>query len=405
MKPGLTLRWSALWPPAPMVAVFVIIYGILEAGLWAIEHAAGNLRSEISTMPEIRNIRLVILGGAAGVFALYRLWRFHPACNLGYAAWLKSSPWNPEKPLPLGPVHLVWQDAVTIGVLAGIAHWHAHVDPAMPAVVFGVTYLVAMTLLLLFTRTWMPCLVLGFLWPALSLPLLRGLPSLGIFAAIILVIWYGHRQSLRSFPWPRGGAAAADSPPPRPARSWLEIEIRIPVMSSAPAAQTSSLGWPAQWLSPKVGNAPVSAPTSLALSAVFGWWTYCAIVGLGFPPSAAGLLFFAVVAAILRLGIYCAGVVPCFNLWGRLASGRIIVPGFDQVFVTPLIVIFLATAGGVLVRHAGAWAPAITALVMGLLWFALLSGGPTMRAWVLTGQHRYRSPSRGAASKQLLRPI
>jgi hypothetical protein len=97
--------------------------------------------------------------------------------------------------------------------------------------------------------------------------------------------------------------------------------------------------------------------------------------------------------------------VPSFNLWGRFASGRIIVPGFDRVFVTPLTVIALATAGGVVVRHAGEWYPVVTACIVALLWFALLSGGPTMRAWVLTGQHRYRSPARLATNKQLLRPI
>jgi hypothetical protein len=42
---------------------------------------------------------------------------------------------------------------------------------------------------------------------------------------------------------------------------------------------------------------------------------------------------------------------------------------------------------------------------VGLIWFALLAGGPTMRKWILTGQHRYRSPTRLWTNKQLLRPI
>lgn len=405
MKPRLSFHSSTAWPPLGMVAVFAVAYGVLEAGLWIIEYAAGDLKGQISTMPEIMNIRAGILGTAAGVFALYRLGRFHPACNPGYAAWLKRSPWTPDKPLPLGPVHIVWQDAAVVGVLAGLAHWHAHVDPALPLIVFGAVYLAAMTLLLAFTRTWMPCLCLGFLWPALSLPAAKGLPTFGILGAILLVIWYGHRKSLRAFPWQRGGSGAADSMRLDRAKSWLEVDIRIPALNNVPSVQTSDLGWPFQWLSPKVGNAPIAASTSLALSALFGWWTYCAIVSLEIPPSAAALLFFAVMAALMRLGIYCSGVVPSFNLWGRFASGRIIVPGFDQVWVTPLVVIALATAGGVAVRHAGGWYPEVTAGVVALLWWALLSGGPTMRTWVLTGQHRYRSPARLGASKQFLRPI
>lgn len=405
MKPRLPFHSNAVWPPLGMVGLFAIAYGVLEAGLWIIEHAAAGLKGQITTMPEIANIRAGILGTAAGVFALYRLGRFHPFCNLGYAAWLKSSPWTPDKPLPLGPVHPVWQDAAVVGVLAGLAQWHAHVNPALPAIVFGVAYLAAMTLLLAFTRTWVPCLCLGFLWPALSLPDMKGLPTFGIFAAMILVLWYGHRKSLRAFPWQRGGSGSADSLRPDRAKSWLEVQISIQIASPTRSAQTPELGWPFQWLSPKLGNAPIAVSTSLALSTLFGWWTYCAIMSLKMPPSAAALLFFAVMAALMRLGIYCSGLVPSFNLWGRLVSGRIIVPGFDRVFVTPLTVIALATAGGVVVRHAGEWYPVVTACIVALLWFALLSGGPTMRAWVLTGQHRYRSPARLATSKQLLRPV
>ena len=71
----------------------------------------------------------------------------------------------------------------------------------------------------------------------------------------------------------------------------------------------------------------------------------------------------------------------------------------------PLVVLALAIAGGVAIRHSGSWYPVANASVVGLLWFTLLAGGPTMRKWILTGQHRYRSPARLGANKQLLRPI
>jgi len=404
MKQRLPFHSNAVWPPLGIVAVFAMAYGMLDAGLWIIERAASNLKGEISSMPEIMNIRSVILGMAAGFYALYRLWRFHPACNLGYAAWLKSSPWTSAKPLPLGPVHLVWQDAVVIGVLACLARWHAHIGPALPVIVFVMGYLIAMSLLLAFTRTWLPCLLLGFLWPAPMLPVMRGLPTAGALEAIVLVLWYGHRKSLRAFPWRRGGSDDADSGRPERAKSLLELEIRIDGLSKT-AARASSLGWPFQWLSPKVGSSPIASSTCIAVSALLGWWTYCAMVGLGMPSSPEAIQLFGVVAALLRVAIYCSGLEPSFNLWGRFGSGRIIVPGFDRVFVTPLIAIALTTAGGVIIRHAGSWYPVATAFVVALVCFALLSGGPAMRRWVLTGQHRYRSPARPGANKQLLRPI
>ena len=68
-------------------------------------------------------------------------------------------------------------------------------------------------------------------------------------------------------------------------------------------------------------------------------------------------------------------------------------------------VLALAIAGGVAIRHSDSWYPVVSACVVGLLWFTLLGGGPTMRKWILTGQRRYRSPARLGANKQLLRPI
>ena len=405
MKRLLPFGSNSVWPPLGLVAAFGIAYAMLDGGLWLIEHSAPSLNGQLAGMPEIMRIREIILGTAAGFYALYRLGRFHPACNSSYATWLKTSPWTPRKPLPLGPVHPVWQDAVVLGVITAFARWHAHVDPALPVIVFGLVYLAAMTLLLAVTRTWIPCLLLGFIWPAPSLPVLRGWPTVGIIAALVAVIWYGHWKSLRAFPWKR-----TEPNPPEPERvnqrqSGMDMQIRIDIPSNNSAARSAKLGWPFLRLSPKVECVPVSSSTSFFVSVLFGWWTYCAIVGLEIESSPAAILLFAMFAAVARFAMYCSGLGPSFNLWGRLASGRIIVPGFDHVVVTPLVVLALAIAGGVAVRHSGSWYPATSAFVVGLLCFALLAEGPTMRKWILTGQHRYRAPTRLGANKQLLRPI
>jgi hypothetical protein len=271
--------------------------------------------------------------------------------------------------------------------------------------VFGLVYLVAMTFLLAVTRTWLPCLLLGFIWPAPILPVMRGWPTIGIIAALVAVIWYGHRKSLHAFPWKRTELNPPESGRANQRKSIGEMEIRIDGLSNTPAVRTPNLGWPFLWLSPKIECNSVSTSTSFFVSTLIGWWIYCAIIGFEVPSSPAAILLFAAVAALVRFAIYCSGLGPSFNLWGRLASGRIIVPGFDQVAVTPLIALALTIAGGVAIRHSGSWYPATSACVVGLLCFALLAGGPTMRKWILTGQHRYRAPARLGANKQLLRPI
>src|SRR4029434_5072207 len=110
-------------------------------------------------------------------------------------------PWTAANPLPLGPVHLVWQDAAVLGVLAAVAKWHAQANPALPVIAFGSVYLAGFTLLLAYTRRWTHCALLGFLWPAFMLPIVKGpIAILGVLA-IIAVIWHGHWKSLRAFPW------------------------------------------------------------------------------------------------------------------------------------------------------------------------------------------------------------
>jgi hypothetical protein len=110
------------------------------------------------------------------------------------------------------------------------------------------------------------------------------------------------------------------------------------------------------------------------------------------------------VAAFIRVAVYCAGVAPSFNLWGRISTGRLIVPGFDKVFLTPLAVVLLAIIGGMVVKRSGSWYPEVEACLIALISYVLFSGGPTMRNWILTGQHRFRPPTRMNAKKQL-RPI
>ena len=130
MKRRFPFHSNTVWPSGWMIFFFAAIYGILESGLWLLGIATpGSL--DVSDVPDVKNIRTTILVIATIAYAFHRLWRFHPACNQAYAAWLKSTPWTANKPLPLGPVHWVWQDAVVLGTLTAIAIWHAGVRPAL----------------------------------------------------------------------------------------------------------------------------------------------------------------------------------------------------------------------------------------------------------------------------------
>ena len=403
MKRGFPFHSNLVWPPLWAVIVFTFIYGTLEAGTWLIHY---RYSSNPSDFEEIRILRAVVLVGAGVVYAIYRSWRFHPACNPAYAAWLTLSPWAAEKPLPLGPIHPVWQDAIVVAALAGLAHWRARIEPMALLYAFGLAYLIMMTLLLAITRSWRSCLVLGLLWPALLLPGIQGLPEqAAVMAAIVLFIWHGHRESLRAFP--RGYPAGFGQALSRRPRSLLhaQIELRIPGLSN-PMLDTSpsAVGWPYVPLAPKVQYASVSPVASFCLALLFGWWTFClcAFLQETVPPPLVLTLF--ICAACIRLLIYCLTVAPPFSVWGRLASGRLVVPSFDRVFLTPLAVIVLGVIGGALLPRDGAWANRSTAFLVAILWFVLLAGGPNLQKWMLTGHHRWRPP-RVLNAKQAVRPV
>ena len=398
---------NAVWPPPFTVGLFIFIYGVVAGSLWLTSLAVPNRdRQQFRDSAEIGNIQVMMLGlvvqAAAGAFAGYRLVRFHPACNKAYAAWLKLSPWTAAKPLPLGPVHFVWQDVAVVGALTALAYYHAHVDPVMPVMIFGLVYLGGMTLLIAVTRRWCHCLALGFLWPALALQASKGGGNAGlaIIAAIILVVWHGHVRSLKAFPWqflenPGGNAGVG-----------LNVTIPTdPVNGTSAAGTQANLGWPYMALSPKARPCSVPWRVNLSLSVLSGWWCYCAIVAAKMDPLPELILCFAILAALFRLGLYGSGTAPPINILGRIASGRFIVPGYDKIFLTPLAVVLTAILGVILVKRSGAWYPAAESCVLAVIWYVLFGGGPTLRSWVLTGQVRLRPPPRQNTNRQTLRPV
>jgi hypothetical protein len=399
-RPFSTIRGA--WPPAGLIAIFVFGYAGMEFCLRLLQARMPYASAAISDMPEIVLIRKIMLCGAAAVYAAFRLVRFHPACYPGYAGWLRLTPWTSDRPLPLGPVHPGWQDAIVLAVIAVIANWHAGLDPALPVIIYSLVWLTGMTLLLVITRAWGACLILGFLWPAIFLPRMQGWSMGFLVAAIVATIASGYRASLCSFPW------EYLMNPQRPNASGIlgvQIDVTPGGLEQSGTPSLRNAGWPNQALAPEIRSKPIPPPATLWFSVLLGWWAYCLIVATDMPPLPAVILIFTIFTAAFRVLIYCSQVAPPFHVFGRIASGKFIVPGFDNVFVTPLVAVLVALAGGIIIGHSGRFYASVEAIVIGLIWLVLLSGGPTLRTWLLTGQHRYRQPSALTSKKHWLRKV
>jgi hypothetical protein len=402
MKRPLPFHSNAVWPPPLLTGLLIFSYGLFAGAFWLISLSVPSSgRTSFRESANNAGVFMVIIGLFAGLYAAFRLFRFHPACNRAYASWLKLTPWTAAKPLPLGPIHPVWQDAAVIGALSALAHWHTHGDSLTSLVAFASVYLIGMTILLGLTRRWWNFLALGFLWPALMLPSVAGTPGIIIIVAIIVVIWHGHIQSLKAFPWVFLKAKSPDSAAP----PVLQTDIRIDLDFGQTSGAASNLGWPYSILSPKLQTVSVSNRTNLAQSLLLGWWSYCIIVATQMEPEPEVILFGTVVAAIFRLAIYGGKAAAPFNLWGRITSGRLIIPGYDRVFLTPLATVLAAAIGAIIIKRAGPWFPVAEACTIAAAWYVLFGGGPSLRNWILTGQLRLRPPGRGNSNKQTLKPI
>jgi hypothetical protein len=72
-----------------------------------------------------RNGMLLFVGLGPAAYGAYRAMYFHPANRNHYRSWLETTPWRHPKPLPFGPVSLVWQDVpvlVAFGVVGMLQH-------------------------------------------------------------------------------------------------------------------------------------------------------------------------------------------------------------------------------------------------------------------------------------------
>src|SRR5262249_42580382 len=158
--------------------------------------------------------------------------------DIGYRFWLEMTPWTHRKPLPGGPVHLVWEDIVVLGALLVPAWYGKVLSPWIGVTVFLCCY--ATVLASTFGATNAP--VFGYvvyfglglvirLWPW---PESQALVS----AFIALVTLVGLRRQLVNFPWPN--------------EKLEQFRMQTPAQINEMAARSGKrLGWPYDRLGPK----------------------------------------------------------------------------------------------------------------------------------------------------------
>ena len=374
---GRILRWNRLVvPPWWAVVSFLLVYLVTESlylyvGWWL---------DPPGDVTQFLQARWFVVGAGAAVFALLRV-AVHPAHRPQYGAWLESSPWTAVKPLPLGPVHLIPQDGIILGLLLLLMRTSG-VELMLAAFAFLFTYEFAMALTLVNVGRRWPAYGLLFCLAAAVCLLQVGASGMVVLLLVYPLTYWAHVRCLARFPW--------RTKPPFP------IDLMGALLGSGEQAGAAErqLGFPFKYLAPKQAAPSISLAEGTAISLLAGAWVYALIAngpdaeaqcGMSVLPCVLPLLF----ATGARLALYCWSYWPPISLLGRLRTGRFIIWRYDRVLVAPLATLVVVIAGTLLLVQAGetavTWGMPIV-LALGL-WFNL-NLGPSLLAWRLTGGHR-----------------
>lgn len=322
------------------------------------------------------HMRDALMISVALAYGYLRATSRHPYYQDAYRQWLEATPWTAAQALPIGPIQLVWQDAVLLLVLAA-GMYDTTYSRWFLLSAFAVGYLLptanALFALDLWKHGYSICFLLGLgALVHLSLPL-----RLAVIAVTFGVAWHGVRSMLRAFPWRLGD-------------QWPRWFGQLKMAMSG-RGLVATHGWPHGVLAPTVIRAlRVEYRDGILISLLAGWLLF--VIGAHVDPTKRAVTLMCAMYAVM--GCACVRVLryaifqraPQSRL-GMLLRGRPIAPRYDVIFLPPLLTVIIPLAAGGLLGLADLWllAGPVT-LTLGLL--IALNAPPSYADWALTGDHR-----------------
>lgn len=311
---------------------------------------------------------VVIITLAIG--GLARVWFNHPVGNRNYASWLIASPWTPTQPLPLGSLVITLYDLLAVAFILSLDIFHLHESPVIPLIVYVTSYLVSAVAAQLVTRFHPSGWVILFSLPAMFLVYRYPLWIPAGVVALYPVAAIGIHSSLKHFPW-----HMFDPPAQAP-------------------------GWPFEHIGPVGPKQKYTGLQKTLFILLLSWVVFCVATCVAsaepFDPDfykAFPILSLSIAAfvALFRWLAYAASYRPPLSLLGRFATGHLLIPGYDKIFIAPWAIIF----GGAippLALHFGLPPQLACALVPLAILLPAFLIGPSLDKWKLTGQYQITSP-------------
>jgi hypothetical protein len=355
-------------PPAWWMAGFLAVFAIGEGWYRLLDRNVGG-----AGIPHWPGRTILYLGSI--VLGFYRVVGFHPFFRANYRRWLMSTPWDVRKPLPLGPIELVPQDAVALGILILLGMYQGRTRSLGLINTFLFTHILFLVATFWKTRVpgfgYVSAMLLGFAPRVWSRPWI----TLGLLAGIYLLAREGLWRALARFPW-TSERFPAESAPGRDDQADL------------------SCGWPFDRFHRDISaTRRVNVADAVLGCMLGGWWLYNLASLIPAPDGREAILTIALCSSVLisvwaRLMLYTSGYRPPMSAWGRIRTLRWIIPGYDQVFVGPLLTLIAGPLALLALRPFGLDFEIRLSFAVGLVVFVALVAPPGLRHWRLTGRHR-----------------
>lgn len=372
----MTARLRIILPPLPVIFVFWLLCLMLEVPIHIAQWRWGG-------PPPLARPVLALVSLAAAAYGVYRVVAFHPFYRPDYREWLAHTPWTVAKPLPVGPVAFVWEDLVVLAGFVLLTLAQPLLDPVRLVNFCLLAYLAALALTLWPTGAGVFGYAVAF-GVGLAIRLFPD-PWASLAAAIgtYVVAYVGLHVSLARFPW--------------------TLEWEKAIAAGASAGNTDKFfehfagpacGWPYDRLRPRlVQPLRLGGRDALLVSLLAGWWLF-ALEGLLPDQRDRILLAFLVLTmtTILlpaaRFVLYRSGYAPPIDLWGRLATFRWIIPGYDQIVVGPVCALLVGPSTIMMAPWWGLPAEVAIPIALSLVILVTLVARPSLVQWRLTGHHR-----------------
>jgi hypothetical protein len=361
--------------PVWAAVLFAVLFLCLEGPVLYYEWALGQPIQGLRVRP---GTYLLYIGSAA--YGISRAVSFHPFYRDDYRKWLELTPWTVDKPLPMGPITLVWEDGIVLGALILLT---------LTQPIHG-----SIRLLSIFLMFHSLSLMVAF-WPT-------GVGSIGYLVAfglgLAVRLWYypwacfivstaiwllaheGLWRSLSLFPW--------------------SLEWSIRELSDSRLLAERIAGVPCGWPFDRFHRDIITADRleigwidAVLLSLLLGFWI-TGIESLVTDPDAR--LTMAVIAlsatffvcTVARAQSYGTGYVWPLSFLGRVLTLRWIIPGYDQVFLAPIFAILSMVSVTALGLESGVPLDLTLAIATTLVALIGLIAPPRLKAWRLIGRHR-----------------